>query len=132
MVVVKRRVARLGAERLTANHLRFKTVSEAFGGVKELKVYGREAYFLKGFLSPSKTYSDNTVSSNLISYLPRFVIESLAFGGILAILLGSILLFGFAKVIDLLDAIRAQTESAARQAAGPAGERVAEDQEGKS
>jgi hypothetical protein len=46
-------------------------------------------------------------------YIENDIGKAFCLGAFFSGLLGSILLFGFAKVIDQLDAIRAQTESAA-------------------
>ena len=78
---------RIGKESLKNNQLRFTAVNEAFGAVKEIKVGGIEQTYLKRFSEPSKTYATNQAYLSLISQLPRFAIEAIAFGGIMLLIL---------------------------------------------
>jgi ATP-binding cassette, subfamily B, bacterial PglK len=86
-LVVRRRQARLGGARLAANEARFRAAGEAFGGIKEMKVLAREAELLKRFSRPAREYSRVNTANAVISEIPRYALETLAFGGILAILL---------------------------------------------
>ena len=87
----RRRQARIGQERLQANALRFKTAAEAFGGIKEVKVAGREQHFLRRFSAPSALFSRHMASNQIVSALPRYVMEPVVFGGALLIVLLSLL-----------------------------------------
>ena len=78
---------RIGKESLKSNQLRFTAVNEAFGAVKEIKVGGIEQTYLKRFSEPSKTHATNQAYLSLISQLPRFAIEAIAFGGIMLLIL---------------------------------------------
>lgn len=84
---VRRLLVRVGAERVSVNALRFKIAAEALGGIKDVKVSGSEAHFMYRFSAPSAVYAKHTATSHLIGQTPRFAMEALAFGGILAILL---------------------------------------------
>ncbi len=85
--LVQRKLARLGEERFEANSLRSKAAAEAFGGVKDLKVLGRERLFLDQFSRHAYRMEGNLVKNGLISQLPSYIMEVLAFGGILIIVL---------------------------------------------
>jgi len=78
---------RLGKERLKNNQLRFTAISEAFGAVKEIKVGGLEQTFIKFFTKPSKGFTRNQGSSQILALIPRFVLEAFAFGGVLLMIL---------------------------------------------
>ena len=80
----------IGEERLKNNQLRFRVVSEAFDAIKEVKLRGLEKNFTKIFSIPSQSYSQNQASSQIISQLPRFILEGITFFGILLIILYSI------------------------------------------
>jgi len=84
---VQKKLTRAGADRVQANKERFKAFHESFGGVKDLKVMHREDYFINSFLGPLGRFRDHTITHSLISQTPRFAIEALAFGGLLAIVL---------------------------------------------
>ena len=85
--LVKTKQRRLGRERIAANQERFKVTGEAFGGIKDVKVLGREGAFASRFAPASWTYSKATASNAVIAQLPRYLFETIAFGGIVLIVL---------------------------------------------
>ena len=78
---------RIGEERLKNNQTRFMAVSEAFSASKEVKFAGLESVYLKRFNKPAKIFAKNSASFLIISEIPRFLLEIIAFGGMLFILL---------------------------------------------
>jgi ATP-binding cassette, subfamily B, bacterial PglK len=76
-------VGRIGVARRTANRQRFQAASEALGGIKDIKILGRERYFLKRFAKPSRKKSHYHAINATLSAVPRFGIEAVAFGTIL-------------------------------------------------
>ncbi|HUU26573.1 MAG TPA: ABC transporter transmembrane domain-containing protein, partial [archaeon] len=86
-LTVRRHLDTLGRRQIESNRLRYKKVSEAFGGIKDVKVLGREDYFLKDFVPPSIENAKIQVTSSLIGTIPRNVLEVVAFGGILLVVL---------------------------------------------
>lgn len=85
--VVRRYLDRIGAERFQANKERFQAVQEAFGGIKEVKVSGLEAPFLKRFEPSAKKFARVQASANIWGELPRFGMQAIAFGGAFIIIL---------------------------------------------
>lgn len=77
----------IGEERLKNNELRFIYINEAFSATKEVKVGGLEDIYLKRFSVPAKIYAKTQAASVAIATLPRFILEAVAFGGILLIIL---------------------------------------------
>ena len=77
----------IGNIRLKNNNLRFKAVSEAFGAVKEIKVGALEKIYVKRYSDSAVTYAQNQASASVIGLLPRFILEAIAFGGILLVIL---------------------------------------------
>jgi ATP-binding cassette, subfamily B, bacterial PglK len=78
---------RIGEERLKSNQLRFTSVSEAFGAAKEIKVGGLEQIYIRRFSDSAKNFARYTASSLVINQLPRFILEAIAFGGVMMIIL---------------------------------------------
>ena len=78
---------RIGEERLKANQLRFMAISEAFGASKEIKVAGLEQNYIKKISKPSEVFALRQATSEIISQLPRFALEAIAFGGLLLVIL---------------------------------------------
>ncbi|MEJ1472119.1 MAG: ABC transporter ATP-binding protein [Candidatus Sedimenticola sp. (ex Thyasira tokunagai)] len=63
---------------------RMRYINESIGGIKELKVLGREQYYLKQFRNNSEKIIKHQVFIRAAVDLPRFLLETIAFGGILA------------------------------------------------
>ena len=78
---------KLGAERLVSNTQRFKYANEVLNGIKSVKVLGRESVFLGLFTKPSKKLCKNQAYSDIIGDVPRYLIETFVFGGILLVIL---------------------------------------------
>ena len=66
---------------------KFKIISEIFAGIREIKLDSYENYFAKNYENISLTYSDKLAKSLAIGALPRYILEALAFGGIILIVL---------------------------------------------
>ena len=80
-------IKKLGASRLNANRLRFNAISEAFGAIKEIKIGGLENTYIKRYSEPAKKVSKNQASFGVVSLLPRYALETVAFGGLLLLVL---------------------------------------------
>ena len=77
----------IGKTRFRSNQLRFTSLSEAFGAVKEIKVGGLEQTYIKQFSDPAKNFAKAQYSVSVVSQLPRHALEAIAFGGILLLIL---------------------------------------------
>ncbi len=84
---INKKLKKRGALRLRANKMRYKSVSEAFGGIKELKVMHREPYFLKMFSKASKETVRHLSWNAVVGEIPSFALEAIAFGGVTLFLL---------------------------------------------
>jgi ABC-type bacteriocin/lantibiotic exporter with double-glycine peptidase domain len=78
---------RLGQASVKANQERYIAVSEAFGATKEVKVGGLEQAYIQRFSKPAEIYAKGQATAQVIQQLPRFVLEGIAFGGILLVML---------------------------------------------
>ena len=84
---IRTRLAIWGKQRLKANLNRFTLSHEAMSGVKDLKVLGREHYFLSRFAKSCDSYTRCASKSSILALMPTYVLEVVAFGGILCIVL---------------------------------------------
>ena len=84
----------IGKRRLHNNHSRFKTLSEAFGAAKEVKVGGLEKTYIDKFSNSAFIYAQSQASLKILSQIPRYAIEVMAFGGIMSIILYLMIKFG--------------------------------------
>ena len=77
----------IGRDRKEATRERYKITTEAMGGIKEVKILGLEDAFVKRFLDPSWRLARHQASVSLLGEMPRYVLEALAFGGMLLFVL---------------------------------------------
>ena len=80
-------VVKIGEKRSKASELLFVNITEAFGAIKEIKVGGSEKNFVNRFSEPAKDLARSQALIGLISTLPRFALEVIAFGGIILAIL---------------------------------------------
>ena len=59
-----------------------KSANEAFGGIKETKVLGREVYFIRSFTKDIQGYARSWIYLSFISQLQRTIVETFMVGGI--------------------------------------------------
>ncbi|MCG5528473.1 MULTISPECIES: ABC transporter ATP-binding protein [Halorhodospira] len=78
---------RIGRDRVRANQERFQAAGEALGGIKDIKLLGREHAYLSRFRGPSTRFAKHQATSQTLSQVPKFLIEAVAFGGIIALTL---------------------------------------------
>lgn len=83
-------LTRISRSSTKANALRYKVSSDTFGGIKELKVLGRENAYLTAFSRPSIIYAEYESYNQILASTPRYVIEAAGFSSILLIAIYSI------------------------------------------
>ncbi|WP_218014081.1 ABC transporter ATP-binding protein [Rubellimicrobium roseum] len=86
-LVVRRVSNRITANRMAANRHRFEIAAEAFGGIKGIKVLGRERQYLARFSQSTRVYSQHLATSSVLGLIPKYAVEAIAFGGIIVMAL---------------------------------------------
>jgi ATP-binding cassette subfamily C protein len=86
-MVSRRRLSLIGQQRLDANAARFKVASEILSGIKELKLLGLERTLLRSYAAPSEVFADRMARNAIMGAVPRYALETVAFGGALVIVL---------------------------------------------
>lgn len=76
-----------GKTKITMNKRKYKYVNDAFSDIKNVKFYSAEESFLKLLDNPTKQFSFLTAKTTLLSILPRYILEVIAFGGIFSVLI---------------------------------------------
>ncbi len=84
-ITVRKYLGQIGQKRAKANAKRFKITAETIGGIKDLKVLGREKIYLDSFKKPSYEFSHYSSISSTLSEVPQFLVEVIAFGALLSI-----------------------------------------------
>jgi ABC-type multidrug transport system fused ATPase/permease subunit len=86
-MIVRRRLTLLGKRRIDANRERFRLAAEMLTGIKEVKLAGLEEVFLSRYAQPSFAFANTVAEKQVIAQLPRFALETIAFGGVIVIVL---------------------------------------------
>jgi len=84
---LRKRATLRGRERVRLNQERFKIAQEALGGAKELKLYGLEPVAVREFSRVSHRFAQLVAENAVSVQLPRYAIETIAFGGVLVMVL---------------------------------------------
>jgi len=80
---LRRKLAAIGRERLDSNRERYRSCAEAFGNLKIVKLFSIEDHFVRCYGRHSFRFADSTARVAVIRMVPRYVLETVAFGGIL-------------------------------------------------
>lgn len=86
-LLTRRYLQRIGELCVRENRARFVAANEALGGIKELRLMGREPTFLKRFSQASEQFAVHQAISKATGDLPHFAIQAIAFGGVLGLLI---------------------------------------------
>ena len=86
-MTVRRYLTRAGQARVAANKGRFKSVAEALGGIKTLKLMGQEAGYRDQFAEHSRRFAHYQSVSTTVAQVPKYTVEAIAFGGIIVLTL---------------------------------------------
>ena len=86
-VSIRRSQRRMGLERVAANRSRYEILSDAFAGIKEVLLLGRQREVVRRYSPPSYLFARTTARNAIVVQFPRFVLEAVAFGGIILMVL---------------------------------------------
>lgn len=98
--LTRRSLAQMGRQRVVVNQARFTAATEAMGSIKDLKLLGHEGEAVSRYSGPSRHFAIYEARKEIFLRLPRFALEAIAFGGMIAIVLA--LLVAGASVSELL------------------------------
>ncbi len=84
---VKQKLNNIGTKIYKANTELFKKLGEAFGDVRLIKLRRSENFFVNSYSKPSVEIAKYNAAYALIAYAPRYIMEIIAFGGIIIVVL---------------------------------------------
>jgi ATP-binding cassette, subfamily B, bacterial PglK len=94
---------KIGRIRHKAEGMFIQTIQEALGGIKDVKVLGKEQHFLEKFRMHNQTLSDVSSRGYILSQIPRVYLETLGILVFLSLIILLILKGGdFGQVIPVL------------------------------
>ena len=80
---VRKKVNFLGHQTVNANKLRFSVTMEAFQNIKFIKFENLENFYSRKYMKASHLFSSSVALQFTISQIPKYVVELIAFGGII-------------------------------------------------
>lgn len=96
-IAVRKRLAILGDIRISTNKLRFRIANEALGGIKDIKLLGRESNYLERFSIPAMKMTRTQIYSAVVGEVPSHFLQGVAFVGIIVL---SLILLGQADLSE--------------------------------
>jgi ABC-type multidrug transport system fused ATPase/permease subunit len=84
----------IGEDRFWSLRERYRITNDAFSGIKDVKLLGLEDAFLGRFDKQSLRFVHNLATSQIVTQLPQFAIQSIAISGVLIIILYQLALGG--------------------------------------
>lgn len=84
---VRRLMLRIGHDRVTSNTGRFRVAGEALNGIKDVKLMGLEENYMRAFRPPARAHARTLMTEQVVTELPRYALEALTFGGMIALIL---------------------------------------------
>ena len=84
---VKNWIKLIGINKVKHNQRRYKTVVEAFGAIKEIKLSGIEKIYSNKFSSAANDFSTANSNVQIVSILPKYLLEALSFGFLILFIL---------------------------------------------
>lgn len=84
---VKNRLHRFGHTMSTESSVRFKLINEGYGGIKDILLLNRQKNFENQFVDSGDKLAYSTGMNMVLSNIPRYFMELIAFGSIIALVL---------------------------------------------
>lgn len=101
--LVRKRLARIGTERLAANGQRYQICNEVLGGIKDVKVTHATKVYLSHFERASHLFSRHTATNETLAQSPLYLVEATGYTGLIAIAL--VLLLKTSDIAHVLPAL---------------------------
>tara|TARA_B100001057_G_scaffold126366_1_gene125189 strand:- start:57498 stop:59294 length:1797 start_codon:yes stop_codon:yes gene_type:complete len=85
--VVRMRLQRNGKTISAVNEQRFRLMNEGFGGIKDVLLLGRDSDFIKRFNQTGVSLARSLGTNDALGAMPRYIMELIAFGSMIAVVL---------------------------------------------
>lgn len=86
-LMVRRRLTQNSKILSTSNQLRYKLISELFGGIKDVLLLNKQEDFYANFESTGKSFSHSRGQNQTLVNAPRYIVELVAFGSVIFLVL---------------------------------------------
>lgn len=96
----KKRLNQLGLMRNELSQLQLRNIQDGIGGIKEIKLLGRESYFLNKFQKNTEKLASANTENSIISGTPRLIVEFFAICSVSTIII--LFIFLDKSIIEIL------------------------------
>lgn len=102
-LLIRQFMARISKEFSKANHERYQSCQEVFGGIKDVMINNVQNFYFERFDKNSRIYASHLASQNLLGQIPLHIIETIGYGCL--ILLAIFLVLDNQHITDILPII---------------------------
>lgn len=85
--IAKQKLYQIGLSSTKNNFQLYKAANESLSGIKDIKLQRTEEEFVRRFQLPSEKLANFSAQKTLIASLPRYFLEIIAFGGVIALII---------------------------------------------
>lgn len=82
-LTIRSLVTRNSARRVAADEARYTIAREALGGIKDIRILGKEDAYIRHFRAPSIEVSRMQAANLVLGQVPKYLVEAIGFGGML-------------------------------------------------
>ena len=86
-LIIKKKVGQYGKNVSQMYEKRFLLMNEGFGGIRDIKLLGKEKNFIENFSSTGQKLAYSLGATQALSQVPRYFIELVAFGSAISLVL---------------------------------------------
>jgi len=100
---VRKKLSSISRKTVATRTSLFKIVSEGFGGVKDIKLLQLEDNILKNYSHHAKIFANQAAIGNFIGQVPRYALETVAFGGVIVAIVYLLAInFNISEIVPIL------------------------------
>jgi len=85
-LLMKNKQEKIGKLTTNAIHERYKLVNQIISGIKEIKLRNIEDDYAERYYMPASSNADYLAKNHVVSSLPKYALETVAFGGIIFVI----------------------------------------------
>jgi ATP-binding cassette, subfamily B, bacterial PglK len=86
-LMVKKVLFKIGRKRLRTNQKLFQLVREVFGGIKDVKLLGKEGIFLNSYSIVARKQARYNSNRKIIGSFPKYALDTIVFGAMIGMIL---------------------------------------------
>ena len=91
---IRKKITKSGIVKVRTNRERFKYAYEVYGGIKDVKLLGKEQVYLDRYSKVALEFETVQATVQVLTQMPKFALETIAFGGILLLVISLFVVSG--------------------------------------